>query len=187
MIHVKNRFQPPGHQSWGSLWGLDSQSPCGRPNLRQEVSCCTSGGGGLVQRTAIAVDSVIKSDQNEKSGHEGSYCIFTALVLAYVWGTITPSAGDKGANHRLRASRDTLLALEGAHDHVLCQMWKGEQRRRRFLRPMRCESGSDAPATGTGEAVKYQEDSSDSWCRLPHSCPSHHDIDSRSCVGAQLE
>jgi len=144
-------------------------------------------GSGLVQRTAIAVDSVIKSDQNEKSGHEGSYCIFTALVLAYVWGTITPSAGDKGANNRLRASRDTLLALEGVHDHVLCQMWKGEQRRRQFLRPMRCESGSDAPATGTGEAIKYQEDSTDSRCRRPHSCPGHHDIDSRSCVGAQSE
>ena len=43
-------------------------------------------GSGLVQRTAIAVDSVIKSDQNEKSGHEGSYCILTALVLAYVLG-----------------------------------------------------------------------------------------------------
>ena len=144
-------------------------------------------GSGLVQRTAIAVDSVIKSDQNEKSGHKGSYCIFTALVLAYVWGTITPNTGDKGANHRLRASRDTLLALEGAHDHVLCQMWEGEQRRRQFLRPMRCESGSDAPATGTGEAIKYQEDSTDSRCRRPHSCPGHHDIDSSSCVGAQSE
>ena len=147
------------------------------PNPRQ---------GGIPAPSWVS-GSVIKSDQNEKSGHKGSYCIFAATVLAYAWGTITPDAGDKGANHRLRASRDTPLALKGAHDHVLYQMWKGEQRRRQFLRPMRCESESDAPATGTGEAVKHQEDSTDSRCRRPHSCPGHHDIDSSSCVGAQSE